>query len=101
MAKQPSGLLCPKCNHNEWKVLETRTPLIGSIHRRRKCRSCGHTVRSVERIESMGGPHCDHETTSSARLVANLLKQAGLRLVAIDEADEQRENLIPPSTPMM
>ena len=43
-------MLCPKCDHTKFEVLETRTSGDG-IRRRRSCVGCGHRFTTFERIE--------------------------------------------------
>ncbi|BAQ64506.1 transcriptional regulator NrdR [Geminocystis sp. NIES-3709] len=45
-------MLCPSCNSDNSKVLESRTTEKGqSIRRRRECLDCGHRFTTYERIE--------------------------------------------------
>lgn len=45
-------MLCPSCNFDNSKVLESRTTEKGqSIRRRRECLNCGHRFTTYERIE--------------------------------------------------
>lgn len=46
------GLLCPACGHRQLKVRFTRRSRPGAVTRVRECRSCGHRVRTAERIEN-------------------------------------------------
>ena len=43
-------MICPQCQYDESKVLETRTSGEG-IRRRRQCLRCGHRFTTHERIE--------------------------------------------------
>ena len=46
------NMLCPSCNYDNSKVLESRTTEKGqSIRRRRECLRCGHRFTTYERIE--------------------------------------------------
>ena len=43
---------CPKCTHDDSKVIESREASEGdSIRRRRECLSCGYRCTTYERIE--------------------------------------------------
>ena len=45
-------MLCPSCNYDNTKVLESRTTEKGqSIRRRRECLNCRHRFTTYERIE--------------------------------------------------
>ena len=47
-----SKLLCPKCKHDDTKVLESRVAQDGqSIRRRRECRECEYRFTTYENIE--------------------------------------------------
>ena len=44
-------MFCPRCNHEDTKVLETRLGKGNhSIHRRRECLACSHRFSTVEEI---------------------------------------------------
>ena len=45
-----SARRCPKCGADS-TVVDTRERLNSDIRRRRKCKKCGHTWRTVERNE--------------------------------------------------
>lgn len=47
-------MLCPRCNHPESRVLESRSTEAGkSVRRRRECLDCTHRFTTYERIESV------------------------------------------------
>ena len=48
-------MFCPRCNHEDTKVLETRLGKGNhSIHRRRECLACGHRFSTIEEIVREG-----------------------------------------------
>lgn len=44
-------MLCPYCNHDETKVLETRETSEAETRRRRECQKCNKRFTTYERIE--------------------------------------------------
>jgi transcriptional repressor NrdR len=45
-------MLCPRCNHPESRVLESRSTEAGkSVRRRRECLDCNHRFTTYERVE--------------------------------------------------
>lgn len=54
---KPRGFSCPKCGCPRLPRLYTRhRPASGAIVRVRKCKDCGHRIRTVERVESWNSP---------------------------------------------
>ncbi len=46
-------MLCPKCNSNETRVLDSReTDSHKAVRRRRECESCKHRFTTFERVET-------------------------------------------------
>lgn len=43
-------MLCPQCQHDEFKVLDTR-PAGDGIRRRRQCQACSYRFNTTERVE--------------------------------------------------
>lgn len=46
-----TGIPCPKCGHTRHRVTSNK-PRRRKIVRVRKCKKCGHEIRTAERIES-------------------------------------------------
>jgi len=49
--EESSGMRCPYCQHDETKVVDSRTSQDMSIRRRRQCLSCERRFTTYERIE--------------------------------------------------
>lgn len=45
------GISCPDCGCRDLRVLETRHPAPGQVHRRRQCRHCGKRMTTVEKAK--------------------------------------------------
>jgi transcriptional repressor NrdR len=48
-------MICPKCKHDDTRVLDSRDTHEGKeIRRRRKCAKCGYRFTTFERVETTG-----------------------------------------------
>ena len=46
-------MVCPKCRHDDTRVLDSRDSRVGKeIRRRRKCAKCGYRFTTFERVET-------------------------------------------------
>ncbi|GHB89933.1 transcriptional regulator NrdR [Cerasicoccus arenae] len=102
---------CPKCSHNDTKVLDTRLGKNNlSIRRRRQCLGCGHRFTTIEEILREGlvviKRNGDREEFDRAKMLAGIRRAAEKRpiegeqiemmLVEImDELERQHDSEIP------
>ena len=73
---------CPKCTHDDSKVIESREASEGdSIRRRRECLSCGYRCTTYERIErpnlAIIKKNGDRELFDRHKLTAAILRAVG------------------------
>jgi transcriptional repressor NrdR len=49
MDKNHQGICCPRCGHQQFRVIRTRRVHGNVIRRRRECLLCGHRITTHER----------------------------------------------------
>lgn len=59
-----TGMDCPYCGHNDWKVTDTRAGP-DKVLRRRRCLNCGSVCKTHERLAT-----ADMEVTDEAKRMA-------------------------------
>ena len=84
---------CPKCTHDDSKVIESREASEGdSIRRRRECLSCGYRCTTYERIErpnlAIIKKNGDRELFDRHKLTAAILRAVGKFLRSDIEIEE-------------
>lgn len=84
---------CPKCTHDDSKVIESRETSEGdSIRRRRECLSCGYRCTTYERIErpnlAIIKKNGDRELFDRHKLMAAILRSVGKFLRSDIETEE-------------
>lgn len=91
-------MLCPKCHHQDTRVIDSRPEREGrTIRRRRECDKCGFRFSTVERI-SMGGllvRKKDNETEkfSAEKLEQSISVACGKRPISKDQIREVVQEL--------
>lgn len=84
---------CPYCNHEEDKVLESRSSEGGTaIRRRRECLGCGARFTSYERVEERPlmviKRDGRREEYSREKILSGILKACEKRPVSMDDIDK-------------
>ncbi|NCU30354.1 transcriptional repressor NrdR [Candidatus Saccharibacteria bacterium] len=84
---------CPKCTHDDSKVIESRdTSERDSIRRRRECLSCGYRYTTYERVErpnlAIIKKNGDRELFDRHKLTAAILRSVGKFLRSDIEVEE-------------
>jgi len=83
---------CPFCNHNEGRVVDSRSSKEGdAIRRRRECLNCGRRFTTYERIEEVAQMVVKndgrHELFDRWKLKSGILKALEKRPVALEQVD--------------
>lgn len=81
---------CPRCNHNNSRVIDSRQTDDGrAIRRRRECESCGFRFTTFERIEAapllVVKRNGDREEFSRDKILRGLIRSAEKRPVAMED----------------
>ena len=84
---------CPRCNHNNSRVIDSRQTDDGrAIRRRRECESCGFRFTTFERIEAapllVVKRNGDREEFSRDKILRGLIRSAEKRPVAMEQMEQ-------------
>lgn len=84
---------CPKCNHNNSRVIDSRQTDDGrAIRRRRECENCGFRFTTFERIEVVPllvvKRNGDREEFSRDKILRGLIRSAEKRPVAMEQMEQ-------------
>ena len=84
---------CPRCNHNNSRVIDSRLTDDGrAIRRRRECESCGFRFTTFERIEAapllVVKRNGDREEFSRDKILRGLIRSAEKRPVAMEQMEQ-------------
>ena len=84
---------CPRCNHNNSRVIDSRPTDDGrAIRRRRECESCGFRFTTFERIEAapllVVKRNGDREEFSRDKILRGLIRSAEKRPVAMEQMEQ-------------
>ncbi|PQD94668.1 transcriptional regulator NrdR [Pradoshia eiseniae] len=86
-------MICPTCQHNGTRVLDSRPADEGrSIRRRRECESCGYRFTTFEKVEEIPlivvKKDGAREEFSREKILRGLIKACEKRHVALKELEE-------------
>ncbi len=90
---------CPKCGHQDDKVIDSRSSREGAtIRRRRECLQCGHRFTTYEEIERGGlvvlKHDGRHEEFSKDKLFSGIRKACQKRPVSPKAIEDLVENIV-------
>ncbi len=96
--EEESGMLCPYCNENDDRVVNSRTSVNGSaVKRRRECLNCGRRYTTYERIEDTAirivKKDGSRENFSRSKLLEGLNRACHKRPVSADVLEETAEEV--------
>jgi transcriptional repressor NrdR len=90
---------CPKCGHQEDRVIDSRAARNGAvIRRRRMCLQCGHRFTTYEEVLKAGlrviKRDGRHEDFDRAKLVGGLMRACEKRPISANRVDAIAESVI-------
>ncbi|MHC5230097.1 transcriptional regulator NrdR [Enterococcus sp. LJL99] len=89
---------CPKCHHNNSRVIDSRQADDGrAIRRRRECESCGYRFTTFERIEAAPllviKKNGDREEFNREKMLRGLIRSAEKRPVTMEQMVQIVDNV--------
>ena len=89
---------CPKCHHNNSRVIDSRQADDGrAIRRRRECESCGYRFTTFERIEASPllviKKNGDREEFNREKMLRGLVRSAEKRPVTMEQMEQIVDNV--------
>ena len=89
---------CPKCHHNNSRVIDSRQADDGrAIRRRRECENCNYRFTTFERIEATPllviKKNGDREEFNREKILRGLIRSAEKRPVAMEQMEQIVDNV--------
>lgn len=89
---------CPKCHHNNSRVVDSRQADEGrAIRRRRECENCGFRFTTFERVEAAPllviKRNGDREEFNREKILRGLIRSAEKRPVAMEQMEKIVDNV--------